>query len=355
MKRILSVFLLIGIFCLTYFVFSNKIRKEKNPYQEEGYSEEMISKIEKLSPENQNYLLEEDYLKNLEEILNHHDFDETNLKKYIEFSKLYSLNLDDVIYIVNHGYDNVDIYNEATLGLMHSTYYIHDYLERYLNYDEKLTTTFATKEEEYNYVIGSVNSNLDYAFYTHDQEVDLKKENLILVNKYYKLLSDYVPENLVTIERPYGVNLLLESNVYAQYQLMWQAAKEEGLSLYIRSPYRSYYTQQTLYNRYAAKDGTLAADTYSARPGYSEHQTGLAFDVTSPSTNFDTFEASREFRWLQENAYKYGFILRYPKGKEYITGYIYEPWHYRYVGIEAATKIHEAGITYEEYYAYYVR
>ena len=136
---------------------------------------------------------------------------------------------------------------------------------------------------------------------------------------------------------------------------MWQDAYNEGLYLYIRSPYRSYNTQNNLYERYAAQDGYDEADTYSARPGYSEHQTGLAFDVTSKSTTLGTFENTEEFKWMKNNAYKYGFILRYPKGKENITGYIYESWHYRYVGKDVAKYIYENDLTFEEYYEYYVK
>lgn len=136
---------------------------------------------------------------------------------------------------------------------------------------------------------------------------------------------------------------------------MWNDAHNIGLTLYINSPYRSYNTQKYLYNNYGLKDGYTLADTYSARPGFSEHQTGYAIDVTSKSTNFSNFEYSSEYKWLEDNAYKYGFILRYPKGKEYITGYQYEPWHYRYVGKGLANKIKELNITFEEYYAYYLK
>ncbi len=323
--------------------------EEKNPYLQKGYTKEEIKRIETLNTENQSYLLKEDYQIHLIDYLDTIEFDEAKLKDYIQFSKLYNLSIQDIVYIVNHHYDDIDVYDEKTVSLMHESYYIHAYLDRYLRYSN------IHSAKDMKAVIIDVNSNLDYAFYTQDYTVDLEKQYLILVNKYYKLTSDYVPSNLVTIEAKYGRTLLLEGTVYEQYKLMWNAANEEGLSLYIRSPYRSYATQQRLYNDYVAQDGKEAADTYSARPGYSEHQTGLAFDVTSPTTNFDTFSNSREFKWLLEHAHEYGFILRYPEGKEKITGYIYEPWHYRYVGKEAATIIHETGMTLEEYYAYYVR
>lgn len=114
------------------------------------------------------------------------------------------------------------------------------------------------------------------------------------------------------------------------------------------SGYRSYQAQNTNYNSYVAKDGQAMADTYSARPGYSEHQTGLAMDF-SPIDQ--AFADTPQFVWLSQNAYKYGFVLRYPDSKTDITGYMYEPWHWRYVGVTAATDMHSRGITtLEEYF-----
>lgn len=351
MKKILSLLCIVLLLLTGFFIWKQNDKKTepKNPYREKGHTEEEAYKIQTLSDESQVYLLEIDYQSNILEYLNAVDFNEGNLKEYIHFGKLYGLSIEDTVYIVNHNYDDVETYDEKTVSFMHETYYIHEYLERYLNYSD------VHQESNPSSIITDVNSNLDYAFYTQDYVVDFTHPYLILVNKYYKLSSDYVPANLVTIESQYGKTLQLESTTYEQYKLMWNAAKQSGLTLYIRSPYRSYATQQGLYSRYVTSDGKVAADTYSARPGYSEHQTGLAADITSPTTTFDNFEYSQEFKWLQEHAHEYGFILRYPSGKEYITGYIYEPWHYRYVGVEVATRIHETGLTYEEYYAFYVR
>ena len=128
--------------------------------------------------------------------------------------------------------------------------------------------------------------------------------------------------------------------------------KDSGFHQDICAAYRTDYKyQNTLYNNYVLRDGKEAADSYSARAGYSEHQTGLATDINKVDTSFEKTEA---FKWLINNAYKYGFILRYPKDKEEITGYNYEPWHYRYVGKEAAKTITQENLTFEEYYAYYV-
>jgi LAS superfamily LD-carboxypeptidase LdcB len=112
------------------------------------------------------------------------------------------------------------------------------------------------------------------------------------------------------------------------------------------SGFRSYSTQNTLYNKYVARDGKAEADRYSARPGHSEHQTGLAFDLNSLD---QSFENTKEGKWLAENCWKYGFIIRYPKGKESVTGYMFEPWHVRYLGKEVAKKVYESGKCLEEY------
>ena len=131
-------------------------------------------------------------------------------------------------------------------------------------------------------------------------------------------------------------------------------AKDEGYTIVGISGYRSYQTQATLYQRYVNKDGRVLADSYSARAGHSEHQTGLAIDVASKDPNILTFEQSTAFAWMLEHAHAYGFILRYPKGKEQITGYKYEPWHYRFVGVDLALEIKKSGMTFDEYAAVYI-
>ena len=134
---------------------------------------------------------------------------------------------------------------------------------------------------------------------------------------------------------------------------MAKEAQKAGFTITAFSTFRSYDYQVELYNRYVARDGQAAADRYSARPGYSEHQTGLAFDIGEVGNEADW--ASNRFgqtpagQWVNEHAHRYGFILRYPEGKEQITGYMHESWHFRYVGKEMAKKIHEKGITLEEY------
>ena len=159
-------------------------------------------------------------------------------------------------------------------------------------------------------------------------------EDIMIVNKTYSLPAEYNPGGLS------------DEFMDAFYQ-MQSAAELDGIELWVQSGYRSYYTQEIIYNNYVSMDGVESADTYSARPGYSEHQSGLAADINNPDESFNGTAAAE---WLKNNCYKYGFIIRFPEGKEAYTGYIYESWHVRYVGKEWAKKITESGKSLEEYF-----
>lgn len=161
-------------------------------------------------------------------------------------------------------------------------------------------------------------------------------DGILIVNKTYSVPSSYVPSN---------ATITNDTNI--AFNTMQSDASKLGLNLYISSGYRSYEYQSGLYQRYVNRDGQAKADTYSARAGHSEHQTGLCFDLNTIS---DSFANTQEGIWVAENCYKYGFIVRYPKGKDSITGYKYEPWHLRYVGVELATTLHNNGLTIEEYF-----
>ena len=135
---------------------------------------------------------------------------------------------------------------------------------------------------------------------------------------------------------------------------LFAEAKKEKFNLIARSGYRSYQTQKALYNNNVASKGQAHADKYSAKPGKSEHQTGLSIDITCAAVNFQLtsgFGETKEGLWVKENAHKFGFIIRYPIGKESIVGYAYEPWHLRYLGVELSTKIFDSGLTMEEYFS----
>ena len=164
----------------------------------------------------------------------------------------------------------------------------------------------------------------------------------LIANKTYSLPESYNPGSL-------------NATVKKAADEMFAAGKEAvGNNMWAQSGFRSYDTQKSLYNKYKNRDGQAEADKYSARPGYSEHQTGLAFDVCATDKPCITngFDNTKEAKWLAENAYKYGFILRYVKGKESETGYMYESWHFRYVGTDLSYKLYNNGdwITMEDYF-----
>lgn len=156
---------------------------------------------------------------------------------------------------------------------------------------------------------------------------------VMIANKSYSLPESYAPGDLLP-------------EVKEAFAVMQKAAAAQGLNIYISSGYRSYSRQQTLYNNYVKSDGKALADTYSSRPGYSEHQTGLCFDL---NTIDDSFGNTKESAWLEQHAQEYGFIIRFPKGKDAQTGYQYEPWHLRYLGVDMATKVYNSGLCLEEY------
>lgn len=181
-------------------------------------------------------------------------------------------------------------------------------------------------------------------------------ENLILVNKTHGLPADYEPDDMRLVKnrasnRPEKYQKL-RPEAADYFDQMTAAAKADGLTILMTTGYRSYSYQKELYNSYINRNGSNWTESYSAKPGYSEHQTGLAADVSCAAVGYKltpAFANTPESKWLNENAHKYGFIIRYQKGKDDITGYQYEPWHVRYVGVKHATEIYNSNLTLEEY------
>ncbi|MFL6557570.1 MAG: D-alanyl-D-alanine carboxypeptidase family protein, partial [Bacillus sp. (in: firmicutes)] len=180
----------------------------------------------------------------------------------------------------------------------------------------------------------------------------------VLVNKHNKLPNNYQPNDLIYPNIPFTFNEKSEkrkmrSKAGAAIEKLFAGAKQQGVTLLGVSAYRSHASQTALFNYYVTQDGYEAASTYSAVPGTSEHETGLAIDVTGGNGKCaaeDCFEGTPEAAWLQDHASEYGFIIRYPEGKDSITGYQYEPWHLRYVGKTIAQEVMSKGITLEEYF-----
>lgn len=174
-------------------------------------------------------------------------------------------------------------------------------------------------------------------------------DGVLIANKTYSLPSDFIPQDPEVPVTSQRSTTSLDRTLMSAWRMMQADASSQGLNIYIASAYRSYSYQVNLYNSYVARDGKAAADTYSSRPGNSEHQTGLCFDLNSID---DSFGDTAEGRWVNDNCYKYGFCIRFPKGKDAYTGYQYESWHLRYVGKDLAEKLYNNGawISLEEYF-----
>lgn len=236
-----------------------------------------------------------------------------------------------------------------TMDFKEVSYYIGSLDTRYQTYYNSHKGMSASE------IVRDVNMNLDYDFYGQIEKVKDPNALLVICNKYYQLPSDFTPEGLKSVPDGYfvadGKSYQLKQNALDAFISMSDAAKQEGLSLRIISAYRSNSYQANLYQKYKNNNGQTAADRFSARPGHSEHETGLAIDINDVA---QAFENTEEFTWLGKNAHKYGYVLRYPEGMENVTGYMYEPWHYRYLGIEVATQLKNSGLTYDAYYAMYL-
>lgn len=180
---------------------------------------------------------------------------------------------------------------------------------------------------------------------------------VVIVNKQRELASTYKPTDLVKPDVPFSFlgespKKYLRKPAAAALEKLFAGAKQDGISLKAVSGYRSYASQKAIFDRNADLKGEAVANQTSAHPGQSEHQTGLAIDVSSASANYElepSFGKTKEGKWLKAHAAQYGFIIRYGEGKEKLTGYTYEPWHIRYVGVFIAQEITKQGLTLEQY------
>lgn len=243
--------------------------------------------------------------------------------------------------------------DDKIISLLEQKYFLEKNLEDYKEYINK------NNETDYAKVISIVNVHANHKWYQLELNTNEDLEMLMNVNKFYALSETYTPENLKNIDLTYaydeeGKNKLIDY-AYDKFLELWQAANDQGFYLMVTSSYRDYESQKEIYDYRVSTWGERKADETAARPGHSEHQTGLVIDMTSKTEPLaDSFTDSEAYKWLKENAYKYGFIERYPEGKTYLTGYNPESWHWRYVGLEAAKTMHDEDITFDEYYAFYV-
>lgn len=317
------------------------------------------------------------YSETLEEAINQNSFNKEYFLEYLDIKYIDDKNfISNINKLLNLGYSSKDInaiyekipnsvniiidskYNKDIINIMNLSYFKIDNLKRYLDYDimeVKSIYDISNIKKDFNYedVVTYVNANLDKEYYSSDNLISNEDASKIdvLVNKYHKLDENYEPSDLTIIDSKYASGTQkLRKEAQIKFEEMASDMAKENLKIYAGSTYRSYTYQKGLYDRYVKKDGFAAAETYSARSGYSEHQLGLAVDIVNGKWDYLS-ENDKEYDYLVKNSYKYGFILRYPRGSEYITGYMFEDWHFRYLGIELATKVFNSGLTYDEYIA----
>lgn len=285
--------------------------------------------------------IEEEY----PDIVNDINYIEDNLDEYIKFYGEFETSR--LIRLVNEGILTSDALSSLK-ELYASEYYVDRLEDKYLEYFNEY--------DDVRLLLEIVNTNRYKPLYSDIKQTDLSKDYLMLINKYYQLPSDYEPSDLVDIDPIYGVGMT-RSAVYDAFVSMADDAYQEGYDLSVCSGYRSYAYQEGLYNKYLDIEGgnVQAVDSYSARAGHSEHQSGLCLDIVTPGYSMDDFGLSEASSWVNENCYKYGFIIRYTDEKEYITGYEAEAWQVRYVGnSDIAKYIMDSGITFDEYYTCFV-
>lgn len=317
------------------------------------------------------------YSETLEEAINQNSFNKEYFLEYLDIKYIDDKNfISNINKLLNLGYSSKDInaiynkipdsvniiidskYNKDIINIMNLSYFKIDNLKRYLDYDImeiKSIYDISNIKKDFNYedVVTYVNANLDKEYYSSDNLISNEDASKIdvLVNKYHKLDENYEPSDLTIIDSKYASGTQkLRKEAQIKFEEMASDMAKENLKIYAGSTYRSYTYQKGLYDRYVKKDGFAAAETYSARSGYSEHQLGLAVDIVNGKWDYLS-ENDKEYDYLVKNSYKYGFILRYPRGSEYVTGYMFEDWHFRYLGIELATKVFNSGLTYDEYIA----
>ena len=346
MKKIFKIIIILIIILLSYFFLNKYFNKEEN----------ITLKVMK-----ENNIDESLYSKTLEYVLLNGIYDEKYLNEYKDIIFNDNDNFENIIttflpkgytgkeinYIIELSDKNINILKEIDYVDIKKYYKYKNFdvskINRYNNYKDKTNYSYEN-------VITYVNINIDIPYYETTNQIDNPDDLLVLVNKYYYLPSNYKPKDLDYIDGAYGNKVPIRSVLKEDFLSFQQKAKEEiNVTFMPTTAFREESFQKTLYDNYVNNYGTIQADTFSARPGYSEHQTGLAIDVKNISLNSSLRLTDENYAWLEKNAYKYGFIIRYPKNKEFITGYQFENWHIRYVGKDNAKIIYDNNLTLEEY------
>ena len=240
-------------------------------------------------------------------------------------------------------------YNKNIILFIKEKYFIYKNLSKYLEYKDK------NKDDTFTHIVAIVNTEADVEWLDNEKETDTSKNELMLVNRLYGLSKDYEPDDIIDV--PVSISysgVKISKSILSNIEELISAAKDEGYIFVLSDGYRSYADQEKMFNNYKNSYGYEEADKNVARPGHSEYQTGISFQIVPYNKVFDKPRESEEYKWLKDNAYNYGFIFRYPDDKKDITLFDSYTWRLRFVGTDAASIIESEKISFEEYYAYFV-
>lgn len=238
--------------------------------------------------------------------------------------------------------------NSDIVNLTKEKYFIFKNLDKYLEYKKE------NEGKKNNEIVAIINTEANVDWMDNEKKTDTSKGSLMLVNRIYGLPSDYEPDDIVDVPSLYAyTGKKISNSILNDIISLIEAGKEEGYTFVVSDGYRSYKEQENIYNNYKNSYGESEADIYVAKPGHSDYQTGMSFDLMPYNKVIDNPTESEEYKWLKENAHKYGFIFRFPKDKEKLTRFKSSTWRLRYVGTDASTVIHNENLCLEEYLAYW--
>lgn len=279
-----------------------------------------------------------------------------NYKKTYDYKLLSAGYSEEEVKVIKDKFSNdkIDIllkekYDKNVVSFIKEKYFIYNNLSKYMEYKKK------NKNDTYTHVVSIINTEADVEWLDNEKETDTSKGNLMLVNRLYGLSKDYEPEDIIDV--PVSISysgVKISKSILENIEELIEAGKEAGHTFVLSDGYRSYEAQKKMFESYKNSYGYEEADKNVARPGHSEYQTGISFQIVPYNKVFDKPRESTEYLWLKDNAYKYGFIFRYPEDKKDITLFDSYTWRLRYVGTDAASIIENEKICFEEYYAYFV-
>ena len=279
-----------------------------------------------------------------------------NYKKTYDYKLLSAGYSEEEVKVIKDKFSNdkIDIllkekYDKNVVSFIKEKYFIYNNLSKYMEYKKK------NKNDTYTHIVSIINTEADVEWLDNEKETDTSKGNLMLVNRLYGLSKDYEPEDIIDV--PVSISysgVKISKSILENIEELIEAGKEAGYTFVLSDGYRSYEAQKKMFESYKNSYGYEEADKNVARPGHSEYQTGISFQIVPYNKVFDKPRESTEYLWLKDNAYKYGFIFRYPEDKKDITLFDSYTWRLRYVGTDAASIIENEKICFEEYYAYFV-